>query len=425
MHRSPVMPTLLATVFALAGCGGGPTAGMPDAGGGTAELLAPPDPGKGIQLQMKSPIAAGFETERCQFFKAPDTGINIHTTKVRYQAGSHHVLLYLTPYQAPPTKTESGRAIDPSGVVDCPLGASADFQISGLLAVAQAPDAPPIADYPDGVAFKVPPGAVLLLNTHYVNATQNEVQTDVRVNLYSIPDAEVKTEGGIIFFYNPFIRVPGNAQSSSRMACPVTHDITVLNLQNHMHRRGAFFQAFLADAQGAQVEKLYESSQWENVPVATWKDGKKIAKGMKLDYHCDYKNTESRNIDQGAKSTDEMCMLIGAYYPRDQAFSNCADPRTGQISSAANWITSGTKTCGETLTCAQSVKNQDDYFACVLGTCAASSAPLSAILQCQRRVTADNGECKADCQQGGMACQNCVVAKCSAELGACFQAACN
>lgn len=423
MNRSTLV-TSITFVALVAGCGGGSMATTPDAGG-TAELLAPPDPGKGIQLVMKSPIAAGFETERCQFFKAPDTGINIHTTKVRYQAGSHHVLLYLTPYKTLPTQTQSGRAIDPSGVVDCPLGASADFQISGLLVAAQAPDAPPIVDFPEGVAYKVPPGAILLMNTHYVNATPNDVQTDVRVNLYSIPDADVKTEGGIIFFYNPFIRVPANGQASSRMVCPVSQDITVLNLQNHMHRRGSFFQAFLADAQGAQTEKLYESSQWENVPVASWKDGKKIAKGMKLDYHCDYKNTEARTVLQGARSTDEMCMLIGAYYPRDEAFSNCADPRVGQNTSAATWITDGTSTCGQTLGCIQSVKSQDDYFACVLGTCRASSSALSAGLQCQRRVSAPNGDCEADCKQGGMACQNCVVAKCSAEIGACVQAGCN
>ena len=36
------------------------------------------------------------------------------------------------------------------------------------------------------------------MNTHYLNATGKALETDARVNVYTIPAAEVKTEGGQI-----------------------------------------------------------------------------------------------------------------------------------------------------------------------------------------------------------------------------------
>ena len=56
------------------------------------------------------------------------------------------------------------------------------------------------------------------------------------------------------------------------------------------------------------------------MPVTTFTPGLHVAAAATLDYHCDYHNDEARDVYQGARSTDEMCMLIGSYYP--------ADPRT-------------------------------------------------------------------------------------------------
>lgn len=72
--------------------------------------------------------------------------------------------------------------------------------------------------------MKVEPGTVLVMNTHYVNASSKPIETDARVNLYSLPAEKVKTEAGMLFYYNPFIRVPENGEASARMRCPVQNE---------------------------------------------------------------------------------------------------------------------------------------------------------------------------------------------------------
>src|SRR5262249_44865372 len=157
----------------------------------------------------------------------------------------------------------------------------------------------PDVELPPGVAIRVPGGSVLLMNTHYLNASSEPLDTDTRMNLYSIPDAEVKAEGGFLTFYDPFIRVPALGSSSARMRSPVPHDVNLVSLTSHMHRRGVGFRADLVDARGQTGETLYQTRQWQDVPVQRWAQGKAISAGSTIDYRCDFENPESRVVAQG------------------------------------------------------------------------------------------------------------------------------
>ena len=44
---------------------------------------------------------------------------------------------------------------------------------------------------------------------------------------------------------------PGDVQASARMSCKVTTDITLTNVQSHMHKRGMNYQADLRDERAA------------------------------------------------------------------------------------------------------------------------------------------------------------------------------
>src|SRR5262249_25654767 len=87
----------------LTRCSSSPTSGS-GAGGGGDDLLAPPPAGEGVQFKMVSHIEAGQEIERCQLFTAPADGLFVHKDEVRFTAGSHHVLLYKTPYTSIPAQ---------------------------------------------------------------------------------------------------------------------------------------------------------------------------------------------------------------------------------------------------------------------------------------------------------------------------------
>jgi len=71
-----------------------------------------------------------------------------------------------------------------------------------------------------------------------------------------------------------------------------------------------------------------------------------------VDYYCDYENGEDHDIFQGPRSTDEMCMLIGSYYPADPATANCLEPESDHL--AAEWVGNREASCAQTLDCISS-----------------------------------------------------------------------
>jgi hypothetical protein len=235
----PFLVTFL-SVGALGGCDDG-TAEPPPAD----DLLAPPPPGAGVQYRMVTTIEAGSEVEHCQFFRAPPEGLNVSRAETRFTVGSHHVLMYLTPYDAIPTETEYGEAVDTSGVFDCSDGVMDGWAIETLIGGSQDSDQLTTLEFPAGVAMSIRPNAVFLMNAHYVNASAEVLHPEVRMNFFSVPDEAVEIEGGILFWYDIFIRVPGMAEARAEMSCGLGHDVTLVSSTSHMHRRGIGFEAEL------------------------------------------------------------------------------------------------------------------------------------------------------------------------------------
>lgn len=397
--------TLLATLFVstafLSGCNPETTETDPDPDPEKG-LLAPPEPGKGIQLKMVAEIESGTESEKCLFVKAPAEDLYIQRDEVRFTPGSHHFLLYETHYAEIPTKKENGTPVDTSGVFDCSDGATNGWNVKKLVGGSQNADGASILRFPDDVAMHVKGGAILLMNAHYVNASDKVLKPEVRINLHTIPKSQVKEEGDILFFYNPFIGVQPQSQSRARMRCTIHDDITLTNFQSHMHARGVGYSAAVVGE-----KPFYENDLWEGVPVKDFGEGKKIAKGSVIDYHCDFDNPGKDSVFQGPRSTDEMCMAIGSYYPANPTTSNCAivgmDPFDTQ-NVGGEWVGNGDKTCAQTMSCVQSAFNKPNTFEgmtlCILDSAPDRSTYVSDAMRCL--LTHENP--LAECQTEFAAC---------------------
>ena len=391
----------------------------PTAGSDDDTLLEPPAPGHGVQFRMRTTLEPALETERCQFFQVPAGGLHVQRAVIRYSPGSHHVLLYGTPYTEIPSMDIHGKPRDTSGVIACPEGAPADWQVSGVLAAAQSPKAVNVIDLPDGVAVHLPAGQVVLVNGHYLNSSSSALDVDVRINVESVPSEGVRHEAGVLFFYNPFIFVPGGSSASARMACPITHDITLFNAQSHMHRRGIGYEAVLRDPAGNVLEQLYTDDRWEDVRVAEFDPPRVIGQGHSIDYRCDYQNAEMRDIFQGLTTKDEMCMFIGAYYPRDVNLERCGLPGYGQT-----YIGTGSATCTETLSCMAQTKSFQEQQKCIVRSCPGSAHEVTGFAGCA--TAAQGGACAAACTDPAAGtCATCLLRECDAELTACQAAQCD
>jgi hypothetical protein len=179
--------------------------------------------------------------------------------------------------------------------------------------------------------------------------------------------------------------VGAKSTGRARMKCQIRDDITLMNVQSHMHARGTSYEASLPGA-----EPFYTNTQWEGVPVKRFDAGMKIAAGTWIDYHCDYNNAAATDVFQGPRSTDEMCMLIGSYYPASPGTANCAaDPNapeeTGSL--GGEWVGNGKATCAATMGCVQGTfSGAGDVFqgitSCMMESDPAVSKEMSDALRC-------------------------------------------
>ena len=172
------------------------------------------------------------------------------------------------------------------------------------------------------------------------------------------------------------------------MSCPVTSSVTLTTAQTHMHKWGLGGSANLEDSAGKVIEQLYTSNTWSDPPVTEWKTPPKtLAAGQQIDFECNYQNDGSTMVSQGLSAvTNEMCVFVGAYYPRDEKFETCGT--TGKIEdqgSAATFIGTGTATCAATLGCFQSSQGAADagpFYSCVVNSCSGAAKPLTKVLDC-------------------------------------------
>jgi hypothetical protein len=416
--RSPAVALVAVgalVALGVAGCSSGAGNGSGGGGGGgTVTPLPPPAAGQGVQFEMQTSIDAGTEDERCKFVTTTED-LWVHQESVQYTPGSHHFILWNTTYTSIPTKDINGNAVDTSGVFECPGGPPAAWSVDRYVGGSQSADAPNVLGaLPDNVALHIPAGSVLMMDLHVLNTTAAALPVTVRMNLDTIPASKVTEEAGIFFFYDPFIAIPPQASAHARMSCPVTSDVQLTTGQTHMHRWGLGGTAKLEDTTGALVQQLYTSSTWADPPVTQWSSPPMAVKaGQRIDYECNYQNDGTTTIIQGLSAvTNEMCVFVGAYYPRDTKFETCGT--TGQFSdqgSAATFIGTGTATCEASLLCLQSAESsggKEAFYGCMVDSCPGVASQLTAVLDCSFSLPA-----------GGS-----VTTACASQISACVAAAC-
>jgi hypothetical protein len=325
--------------------------------------LEPPAAGEGIQLSIAAFFSAYYESEQCKFIRVPDEGLNFNGQEMMYTVGSHHVNLHRTAFREIPTQLVDGTPFlaAEGEIFDCGAkrgGVNGMFGTTGVFAGSQNPEwAPP--RFPADTAIKVEGGTYLILDAHFLNPTPEGLHTCSKLNLFTIPDAEVTREADIFFWYNPFLTVPAQGQSTMTATGTIPVDIEILGaVQSHMHSRGASYVAKLYGPSGTFIQNLFETTDWETPSPRDFAATPLLVQaGSTIEYSCNYTNTENRQVHQGLETSDEMCMFIGTYRPVNPADS------TPELQSALYSLTSsaffdlaqigasGTASCAATVQC--------------------------------------------------------------------------
>jgi hypothetical protein len=251
----------LAAAAATVGCGA-PASNV---------YLEPPAAGKGFQLTFTPfSVAQGMETQRCYFYTVPgdtpgaDVWINHYT--LAQSVGSHHLNVFRV-------KTIKNLIGTPGGdpVIDGQCFVSSNWSDWPLVVNSQDPQT---VDWtmPDGVGARFSVGELLMVQSHWVNASTQQTPGVARafVNFYTLPAAPAN-EMGTLFATNQNIRIcPGDVDKSFTKTCKFPSEgINVMAANGHFHSRGKLFEMMAVDAAGNILgPDFYQSTSWNEPPMA-------------------------------------------------------------------------------------------------------------------------------------------------------------
>jgi hypothetical protein len=264
-----------------------------------------------VHFAMDVKVPAGAELLKCKYVAIPaDRGvIAVPSAESHYTPGSHHFLVYRSNLVGVPA--------DQTEVFDC---ADNDWDHNrGSYYEAQQPNSS--RSLPAGVAQLFQPNEVIILQSHYINAGDSDLDAHAEFILHTMDPAKVEQEAGSILFNNANIFLPPHSRTRVSMTCPLPQDFNPAELWSHMHSRSSNFIATTddPDAMAALGGVLYMEPNWAEPQPRQYPSTPPITlhAGSHITFSCDMTNETDNTITFGnSAETNEMCILHGMYWPR-------------------------------------------------------------------------------------------------------------
>lgn len=305
----------------------------------TFEPPAPPPPGEGYQLHLPAfNIEPGTELEIFYATQIRDENgdtltedIFINRVEIFYPSGSHHFILYRLTEEAlaagvdqrgitPDIGVESDaafRVLDPQNPQV--LG---NFGVDRIFVVGTQTD-DTVFQFPEGVGLRLPGDTTYDLNSHYINLLGDETLVgETYVNIYTIPEEEVRYEAVEIFASNQSINVPPGTTRVTKKTVYVEDELdsrghaaagelNIFLLSSHMHRHGELFEIF----QDSTGDLLHRSVAYDDAPLTIFEPVLRLDSDDAIQFQCTHNNYDKTEpLAFGFTSEDEMCIIFGYYY---------------------------------------------------------------------------------------------------------------
>jgi hypothetical protein len=329
-----------AATCALAGCSSDegtvppepPAPGVEKKPVGEVMLEAPKTAELGWQFAVEPfEVPSGEEAQNCYFFEVPyDVPVYASRITMAQNDGSHHMNIFRIRTQTglkavPGQMVHNGECFNGPNWKDWPLVANS--QTTG------------IEDWalPPGVAHKFAPREVLMVQSHFVNATTQKTPLGgkVSINFERLADDKVTAELGTAFATNQAIQIcPGEHDKSFEATCKFApkNPVTVVAANGHFHSRGKRFTMSVFDpTSDTQGDPFYLSKTW-NEPPFTSDLSVTIPQGGGVRYACDY----TVGNDSCGDPANQCCFTFGPhvdeqehcnafiyYYPKNDTDVNC------------------------------------------------------------------------------------------------------
>lgn len=271
------------------------------------EFPAPPEGGH-QWLTPEYVIPAYTEKQFCYFdtYQGEDVGINFQGNyQVPY---GHHVLLLAT--NADEDDFPDGTILDCTDRDVLPM-----TEIEPIVVGATFEDNVGELWLPEGMATKLKSGTRIVLQSHYVNTSAEDILVQDAVNYGYVAEDTVETWAAAFAHTTLDFEIPAGASSTIAIDCAFDEDVSVLFLAGHLHELG---EAFSVDhVRGDQPERIYEITDWDPYyrdvpPVNEYAVGEyPILAGESFTTTCSWTNS----TDHAVTFPEEMCATYGMAYP--------------------------------------------------------------------------------------------------------------
>jgi len=270
-----------------------------------------PDPPEG-GLVLSTPdyiIPAYSERQFCWFsrYQGPDVGIDYQAT---YQSeNGHHVVLMKTLADEDDFPDDS--AFDCSDRDTLPMTEMEPIIFGRGI---DDGDGSSSIVLEDGMAVEFEQDTRVVVQSHYINPTPDDILVRDAIILGLIPTEEVEIWAAPFAHTAIDFQVPAGKEASVSFDCTWGIDATVLFVGGHMHEWGKSFSLDWT-TQGT-TERIYEIAQWEpeyrdRPPVNEYEDGEfTVQAGDTFTTSCTWDNTTEAPLG----FPEEMCVTFGFAY---------------------------------------------------------------------------------------------------------------
>ena len=285
------------------------------------EMLAgfnPPAPSAG-QIEIISPIVRdikpGQDITLCSYLplsQALDQTYDItQSSGEQSMIASHHSVLYMV---------QSVRPVDTHECNDD------DMVNSAYLAGAGGGDAGGVVDtIPEGIAFRVDAQRQLMIQTHWINATDKPVDGQAAFLLTVSPPSDSHQLAQLFTWTSTNVTLPASGTAHAETSCKIQRDMSFFRVGGHAHEHGTHVSMTWTQGQAA-AGNFYDYPWQRSYTFApptlnyTRDQAMVVHAGDTLGISCEYVNNTSSEIIFPL----EMCTGFGFYFPGTAQF-DCTD----------------------------------------------------------------------------------------------------
>ena len=171
----------------------------------------------------------------------------------------------------------------------------------------------PVAGAPENAAFLVEKGTQVVLQSHYVNASDEPILIRDAVHTRRLPMDEVETWMSTFTTTSFGIEImPGENETELTFDCAMDRDVDLLNVGGHMHESGTSFEVSIGPSE-EELERIYFVDKWipefrDVPPVELYgSDPLRLTAGTIVRTTCRWENTTGEPMH----FPEEMCAAFG------------------------------------------------------------------------------------------------------------------